>query len=125
MLFYFCIIIVLSFLCTVMETYRLMEKYELSDNTLMLKGFCVGSLFYGVALRVLSSLAIILLRKRAGCFTLTVFLLLYGCQCSVPLPPCAIGWCVLCDCGISWPRGYQTFWCSTQLSMKFQMLIKT
>ena len=25
----------------------------------------------------------------------------------------------------AWPRGYKTFLCSTQLSMKFQLLIKT
>ena len=31
------------------------------------------------------------------------------------------------DCGVqmaeSWPRGYKTFSCSTQLSIKFEMLI--
>ena len=56
-----------------LETNRLMEKYELSDNTLMLKGFCVGSLFYGVVLSILSSFTIILLRKRVLVALLCVF----------------------------------------------------
>ena len=37
-----------------------------------------------------------------GCFTLIVFLLLLGCVCSVFLPHGAIGWSVVCDCGIFW-----------------------
>ena len=46
-----------------------------------------------------------------------------------------MGWSVVCACGISWSRGYKLFSCSspkfikkihtTQLSMKFQPLLKT
>ena len=36
--------------------------------------------------------------ERAGCFALSVFLLLCGCYCLVPLPRGAMGW----SCGISW-----------------------
>ena len=57
-------------------------------------GFCVVSLFYGVVLGVLSSLEIILLRKR-------VFAA-YGHLISVSLPHCALGWSGVSDCGISW-----------------------
>ena len=47
--------------------------------------FCVGSLFCGVILGVLSSLAIILLRQRADCFTLIVLWV------SLSLPYGAVG----------------------------------
>ena len=40
-------------------------------------------------------------RERAGCFTLTVFLMSCGSQCSVALPHGAEGWSAVCDCGIS------------------------
>ena len=33
----------------------------------------------------------------AGCYTLPVFLLLCGCQCSVFLPLGAMGWSIICD----------------------------
>ena len=54
---------------------------------------CVGSLFYGEVLGVLSSLEIILLRKRefAACGHLS----------SVSLPHGALGWSEVSDCGIS------------------------
>ena len=39
---------------------------------------------------------------RAGCFTLNVFRLSYGCTFSVTLPHGAVGWSAVCDCGISW-----------------------
>ena len=48
------------------------------------------------------SFAIILMgEERAGCFILTVFLVSCGSQCSVAFPPGAVGWSVVCDCGIS------------------------
>ena len=39
---------------------------------------------------------------RAVCFTLVVFLMLFGCLCSLSFPHGALGWTVVCDCGISW-----------------------
>ena len=36
----------------------------------------------------------------------------------------AVGRPVLFVCGISWPGGYNSFTCSTQLSIKFILLIK-
>ena len=36
-----------------------------------------------------------------SCFTLIIFLMSYDCKCSVPLPYLAVGWSVVCDCGIS------------------------
>ena len=50
-----------------------------------------------------SSVAIILMgkRKRASCFTLTVFLMACDSQCSVALSHGAVGWSVVCDCGSS------------------------
>ena len=50
---------------------------------------------------VLSSFAIILTRKRAGCFAFIVFQMSCYCKCSVALPHGAVGWSVVCDCGIS------------------------
>ena len=38
---------------------------------------------------------------RAGCFTLTVFLMSCGSQCSRALPPGAMGWSAVKNCGIS------------------------
>ena len=62
------------------------------------------SLFCNAVFSVhLFSFVVISTRKRAGCFTLIVFLLLRGCYCSVSLPHCAIGWYVVCDCGIFRP----------------------
>ena len=60
------------------------------------------SLFSDTVLRVLSSFVIILLRKRELVALLIVFLLLCVCLCvlmSVPLG--TMGWCVICDCRIS------------------------
>ena len=49
-----------------------------------------------------SSFAIILVgKKRAGCFDLTVFLMYCDSQCSVAPPRGAEGWSAVCDCGIS------------------------
>ena len=39
--------------------------------------------------------------RRAGCFALTVLLMSCDSQCSVALPHGAVGWSVICDCGIS------------------------
>ena len=35
-----------------------------------------------------------------SCFTLIVFLIYCDCLCSVLLPHDAVGWYVVCDCGI-------------------------
>ena len=37
-----------------------------------------------------------------GCFTFIVFLVSYGCYCTVTLPHGAVGWSAVCDCGIFW-----------------------
>ena len=39
--------------------------------------------------------------ERAGCFTLTIFLMSCDSRCSVALPDGAVGWSAVCDCGIS------------------------
>ena len=39
--------------------------------------------------------------KRAGFFTFTVFLMSCDSQLSIALPHGAVGWSVVCDCGIS------------------------
>ena len=39
--------------------------------------------------------------ERAGCFALTAFLMAYDRQYSVALPHGAVGWSVVCNCGIS------------------------
>ena len=58
--------------------------------------FCVGA-FCGAVLGALSSLAIIMLRKRELASSLKLFC---GCQCFVSLPHGAVGWSAVCDCGI-------------------------
>ena len=35
--------------------------------------------------------------ERAGCFTLTVFLISCDSQCSVAIPPGAVDWSAVCD----------------------------
>ena len=57
-------------------------------------------LFCVVVLGVLSSLAIILPRKRYKCSRLLTFVCC-GCMCSVYLLCGAVGWSVVCHCGIS------------------------
>ena len=52
-------------------------------------GVIFASLFYYVVLGVLSSLAIILLRKRE---VDVILQLCCGCLCSMSLPHCTIGW---------------------------------
>ena len=42
------------------------------------------------------------MEERAGCFTLTVYLMSYDSQCSGALPRGAVGLSVVCICGISW-----------------------
>ena len=39
--------------------------------------------------------------ERAGCFAFIVLRLSCCCICSVALPPCAVSWSAICDCGIS------------------------
>ena len=58
---------------------------------------------------VLSSLAIILLRKRELGALLQ---LCCGCLCSVSLPHHAVGWSRVCGCGISW--SYTLAWVKVQ-----------
>ena len=63
----------------------------------------LGSLFYTVRI-VLSSFVIILQRKRelvALSFKIE-FLLPWGYQWSVSLPPGAVGSSAICECGFSW-----------------------
>ena len=62
---------------------------------------CVGPLFCGVVHCVLSSLSIILPRKRKrdNCFNQTC---VCSCLCSVSLPRAAVGWPEVCGCDISW-----------------------
>ena len=47
--------------------------------------------------------AIVLKRKRerAGCFVSIVVLMYCDCLCSVAILHGAVGWSVVCDCGIS------------------------
>ena len=40
--------------------------------------------------------------KRAGNFDFIVFWMSCYCKCVVALPHGAVGWYVVCDCGISW-----------------------
>ena len=62
-------------------------------------GFCVCSTFCITLLRVLSSFAIILMGKRE----LVALLCLSSMSCDwyVALSHGAVGWSVVCDCGIS------------------------
>ena len=62
-------------------------------------GFCNCSMFCCMLLYVHSSFAINLMGKRAGCFTLFVFLV--SSDCCVALPYDATGLSAVCDCGIS------------------------
>ena len=39
--------------------------------------------------------------ERAGCFAFIVFQMSCYCKCVVALPHDAVGWCAVCDCGIS------------------------
>ena len=55
--------------------------------------------------------------KQYPCFNIC------GCLSSNILFCNVMGWFVICDCGITWPRGYTTCSCSTQLSTKFVLLI--
>ena len=65
---------------------------------------CGGSIFAHVfcyaVLCVLSSFAIILMGKRAGCFILFVLLMFCGCYCSIALLHGAMGLSAVYDCGI-------------------------
>ena len=65
-------------------------------------GVCVGPLFSNVVLDAFNSSAIILLRKRVGCFALM------GCGylCSVSLHREAVGQSAAFDCEISWPYSF-------------------
>ena len=41
------------------------------------------------------------MEERAGCLTLFVMQMSCDCYCSVALPHSAVGWSVVCYCGIS------------------------
>ena len=62
-------------------------------------GICNCSTFCCALLYVWSSIAIILMGERAGCFALFVFLV--SCDSCVALPHDAMGLSAVCDCGIS------------------------
>ena len=65
---------------------------------------CGGSLslFYCAYLCVISSFYDHLEeKKRAGCFAFIVLRMSCYCKCSLTLPHGAVGWCAVCDCGIS------------------------
>ena len=69
-----------------------------------------------------SCFAIISMGKReirAGCFSLTVFLMSCDSQCSVALSHGAICWSAMCDCSISWQYSLAFFWLSWTLAFTF------
>ena len=49
-------------------------------------------------------------KERAGCFTLTVFLMYCDSQWSVALPHGAVGWSAVYDCRISWSYSLAFFY---------------
>ena len=55
--------------------------------------------------------------KQYPCFNIC------GCLSSNILFCSAMGWSLICDCGITWPRGYKSFSCSTELNTHFILLI--
>ena len=57
--------------------------------------------FILVCINVFSSFAVILTRKRTGCFAFIVFWMSCYCKCHVALPHGPMGWCAVCDFGIS------------------------
>ena len=57
-------------------------------------------LFCYALLCVYSSFAIILKRKKAGCFAIIVLQMYCYFKCSVTLPHGAVGWPAVCDYGI-------------------------
>ena len=76
---------------------------DVSIFVALILGFCVCSMFCCALLCVLSSFANILMGKeeRAGCFTLSVYLVSCDCYCSVALTCDVMGWSAVCDCSIS------------------------
>ena len=61
-----------------------------------------GSLFDFAVLCVHFSLNHLAEEERARFFTVIVFLLSCSYNCYISLPHGAMGWSVVCDCGISW-----------------------
>ena len=61
---------------------------------------CFTSLLCGKLLGVLSSLETILLRKRE-----LIAFIYFSCV-AVSLPHGALGWPVVCDCGVSWSYSF-------------------
>ena len=70
-------------------------------DSLFIVYFCVWSMFCSQFCHVLPSFAIILMGKRAGCFTLVVILVACDCLCSVTLHCVSMCWSAVCDYGIS------------------------
>ena len=74
-----------------------------------------GPCFCNAVLNVLSSFFTV--EERAGCFTLIVFLLSSSgtCKCMLCVfPRSAVGWSIVCDCGISsvyWPYTHCLAFC--------------
>ena len=58
-------------------------------------------MFWYALLCALSSFAIILKRKRAGCFAFIVLRMSCYCKCSVAIPRGTMGWSAVCNCCIS------------------------
>ena len=58
--------------------------------------------------------------EKAGSFTFNVFLMPYGCYCSLSLPYDVVGWSALCDCGFSWSYSL-TFFISRKLRNQFDI----
>ena len=85
-------------------------------------GFVLGLCFVMRVLSVLSSFAIISPGKRASYFNVIVFLVACDCLYSLPLPYGAVGWSVVCDCGISWSYSLT---CRSLEATKFSVFIKT
>ena len=65
-------------------------------------GVLCWPLFWYALHYVLSSFAIILMRKRELIALLLVFWMSCYCKCPVALPQGAVGWSAVCDCGNSW-----------------------
>ena len=64
-------------------------------------GVLCSSLFWSALLYALSSFAITLTRKRAGCSVFIAFRMSCYCKCPVALPHGAVGGSAVCDCDVS------------------------
>ena len=78
----------------------------LSIHCLLALQLCVGVWFFSQCLVMLYLVYNVVFNnlaeeERAGCFTLTAFLLTFGYKCSVSLPYSGVSWSALSNCGIS------------------------